>query len=421
MFSNFILPIVVVCILLLSAYFAACETAMTACSKPKMYKLANDGNKNAKIICELQENVQLVISAILLCNTFFNNLAATITTIIGIKLFGEFAIIYFPVILSIFMVLFVEVLPKMFTLKSPEKILLPSAKFLQFVLLVLTPINVVISKISQIVLPKNQKEESDENASHLDELKGAIALHKGTDDDSVQEKAMLSSILDLGSVQVSKIMVHRKNVTMLCADDDPMSIVEQVTVCPFTRIPLWRDNTDNIVGILHVKDLLKSAKGCFYNLNIMDIASKPWFITENTDLLCQLQEFKKKREHFAVVVDEYGSFLGIVTLEDILEEIVGDISDEHDIDSANSIRLQENGDYIVDGTVNVRDFNRQVGTNFPCDIAATMAGIVINSIGIIPETNQIFVLFDHKFEILKRQRNQITLLKISKIDKQENI
>ena len=410
--SNVVLIVCLFAILLLSAYFAACETAMTAYSKPKMYKLSNDGNKNASIVCKLQENAEFVISSILLCNTLLNNLAATITTIISIRCVGDTAVVYFPIILSIFMVLFVEVLPKMFTIKSPEKILLPSAKFLKTILAILLPFNIVIAKISSFVLPKNNNTED----SDLDELKGAIALHKGTDSDSMQEKAMLSSILDLGSVQVGKIMVHRKNVTMLCVDEDPETIVEQITSCPFTRIPLWRENTDNIVGVLHVKDLLKIAKtNGFANLDFVGIATQPWFITENTDLLTQLQEFRKKREHFAVVVDEYGSFLGIVTLEDILEEIVGDISDEHDITSAECIRLQGNGDYIVDGTVSVRDFNRQVGTNFPCDIAATMAGIVINSIGIIPDTGQVFVLFGYRFEIMKRQRNQVTMLKISKL------
>lgn len=412
MISNVVLAICLASILLLSAYFAACETAMTAYSKPKMYKLATDGNKNAITVCKLQENAEFVISSILLCNTLLNNLAATITTIISVRYVGETAIIYFPIILSIFMVLFVEVLPKMFTIKTPEKILLPSAKFLKFILTILLPFNIIVAKISAFILPKNQKSED----SDLDELKGAIALHKGTDNDSMQEKAMLSSILDLGSVQVGKIMVHRKNVTMLCADDDPKTIVEQITSCPFTRIPLWKENIDNIVGVLHVKDLLKSAKiSGFDNLNIIDIAVAPWFITENTDLLSQLQEFRKKREHFAVVVDEYGSFLGIVTLEDILEEIVGDISDEHDVTSVECIRLQANGDYIVDGTVSVRDFNRQVGTNFPCNIAATMAGMVINSVGIIPNAGQVFMLFGYKFEIMKRQRNQVTMLKISKL------
>jgi Mg2+/Co2+ transporter CorB len=204
---------------------------------------------------------------------------------------------------------------------------------------------------------------------------------------------------------------------MICLDDPIESIMDQISLCPFSRIPLWKENRDNILGVLHVKTLLKKLKVGIdlTNLDIQSLTHNPWFIPENTDLLQQLREFRKKGEHFALVVDEYGCFMGIVTLEDILEEIVGEISDEHDIVASNGIRKQEDGSYIVDGTVNVRDFNRETETSFPGETATTMAGTVINSTGIIPNAGQIFLLYGHKFEILQRKRNQITLLKISKI------
>ncbi len=401
-----------------AAYFSACETAITSFSKPKMYRLAKDGDKRAKIICELQHDIGLVLSAILTCNTMINSFSVSFATAICIKLFGESAIVYCSMIMSIFVVLFAEVLPKMFTIENPESILLPSARFLKFIFIALRPLNNIIGLIAKWVLSifKGTSIKQDDYASSLEELRGAIDLHKWKDDGVAQEKAMLKSILDLGSVQISKIMVHRKNVTMLCIDDDVSFIIDQIMLCPFTRIPLWSQNRDNIVGVLHVKDLLKAIKqnGGFEGLDILSVAIKPWFIPENTDLLTQLQEFKRRREHFALVVDEYGCFMGVATLEDILEEIVGEISDEHDVASTSGIRKQDDGSYIVDGSISVRDVNRELGTSFSSEIAATMAGIVINSIGIIPEVGQIFVLYGYKFEVLKRQRNQVTLLRIMK-------
>lgn len=422
MLSEFLYFLFVFLLLMFSAFFAACETAITAFSKPKMHRMAKEGHRRARIICELQNEIGLVISAILTCNTIFNSLAVSFATAMCIKIFGESSIVYCSIIMSVFVVLFAEVLPKMLVIANPEKLLLPSAQFLRAVFNALKPINNVIGTIAKrvIALITKSNVDTDEYASSLEELKGAIDMHKSNRDDIAQEKAMLNNILDLGSVKISKIMVHRKNVTMMCIDDDVDSVIEQIMLCPFTRIPLWQDNRDNIVGVLHVKDLLKEIKNKgFDKLDIVSLAIKPWFIPENTDLLYQLQEFKRKREHFALVVDEYGCFMGIVTLEDILEEIVGDISDEHDIDSMNGIRKQEDGSYIVDGAISVRDLNRELGTNFSSEIAATIAGIVINSTGIIPEVGQIFLLFGYRFEVLKRRRNQVTLLRIAKLPQED--
>jgi Mg2+/Co2+ transporter CorB len=206
---------------------------------------------------------------------------------------------------------------------------------------------------------------------------------------------------------------------MFCIDEDIDTLVDQLMRCKYTRVPLWSGNQDNIVGVLHISDLLKTLKRSenIEEINIMEIASEPWFIPENKDLLDQLQSFRQRHAHFAIVVDEYGSFMGVITLEDIIEEIVGDIMDEHDSADVSDVgvKTQDDGSYLVNGTVNVRDLNREIGTKFRNDIAATVAGLIINSIGIIPETGQSFVLQGHKFEILKRQRNQVTLLRIKKL------
>ena len=315
----------------------------------------------------------------------------------------------------------------MLTISSPERILLPSAYFIKFTYTALKPLINIIGFIAKHLIKLIKFSSDDKNTEYqdsLEELKGAIALHKGANtEDTKKEKEMLQSVLDLGEVSVGSIMIHRKNVTMMCADDPVSNLVDQIMNCPFTRIPLWSQNRDNIVGVLHVKDLLQAIKRSndISSINVLDIALKPWFIPENKDLLDQLQEFKTKHEHFALVVDEYGSFMGIVTLEDIIEEIVGNIEDEHDIDSWSGIRKQTDGSYVVDGSVNIRDLNREIDSNFRSDIAATVAGLVINSVGIIPEAGQTFILYGYKFEILKRHRIQVTLLRITKLVSDENV
>ena len=414
--------IFVVLFLLLSAFFSACETAMTAYSKPKMYTIAKEGNLKARLILALQSEVGLVISAILTCATILNAMAVAVTTDLFSEILGDYAIIFAPIITSVFIVLFAEVLPKMLTIANPERILLPSAYFINITYKALRPLNKVIGFIAKqllkIIQPASNNNKSEYEDS-LEELKGAIALHKGENvEDTQKEKEMLQSVLDLGEVTVANIMVHRKNVTMMCADEPISQLVERIMSCPFTRIPLWSQNRDNIVGVLHVKDLLKALKRteAKESINVLDIALAPRFIPENKNLLDQLQSFKTNHEHFALVIDEYGSFMGIVTLEDIIEEIVGNIEDEHDVVAQNGIRRQEDGSCIVDGSVNIRDLNREINTDFRGDIASTIAGFVINSVGIIPEVGQTFVLYGYKFEILKRQRVQITLIRISKLE-----
>ncbi len=421
MISELFYLIIVITLLLTGSYFSACETALTAYSKPKMFSMAQDGNKKAQVIISLQSDISLVLSTILTCYTILNSLIVSLSNALCINIFGESAVFYGPIIVSIFIVLFAEVLPKMLTITNPEKILLPSAYFIKYLYIALKPLNKAIAFIAGNIIKLikiGNKSAKDAYKESLDELKGAIDLHTGINIETTkQEKVMLKSILDLGSVPVSSIMVHRNNVTTMCIDDNIDNIIEKVMHCPFTRIPLWSDNQDNIVGILHVKDFLKAIReNGVENIKLVDIVLKPCFIPENKALLDQLQSFKQRHEHFALVIDEYGSFMGIVTLEDIIEEIVGDISDEHDVVSTSGVRRQEDGSYIVNGSINIRDLNREIESNFKMENAATIAGLVINSIEVIPEIGQAFIISGYKFEILKKYRNQITLLKITKIN-----
>jgi Mg2+/Co2+ transporter CorB len=252
-------------------------------------------------------------------------------------------------------------------------------------------------------------------AERIEELRGAIELHAGSAEEIQDTGQMLHSILDLDDVPVSDIMIHRRNMTMLDADLPIEEIVNQALSSPHTRIPIYRGDPDNIVGVLHAKALLRALHANlwkFEGLDIVALAGKPWFIPDSTNLLAQLEAFRSRHEHFAIVVDEYGGLMGIVTLEDILEEIVGDISDEHDIKVV-GVTAEADGSYVMDGTVTIRDLNREFGWQLPDEHASTIAGLVLYEARRIPMVGQIFVFYGFRFEILDRRRNQITRVRLA--------
>ena len=411
----YFIPVIII-FLLSTCYFSAIETAISVSSKAKLTRFAKIGNQNAIIALELQEKLGLVISVILACVVISTTISTSLTTALLISLLGDY---YGPIASTVLMVSVVwvcgEVLPKMYALHRAESLLLGSAKFLQFIFKLFSPFNHIVNLIASCVLKLcGMTTDKNRDADQLDELKGAIDLHRGPNhEDTKEEKAMLKSILDLGSVLINEIMVHRKNITMINADDSLESIIEQALASPYTRIPLWQESTENIVGVIHIKALL-GIRGDLKTspIRILDIADTPWFIPENIDLLEQLKLFREKRRHFAVVVDEYGALQGIVTLEDILEEIVGEITDEHDI-AIQGARPQEDGSYIINGNVTLRDLNRKFDWELPDDEASTLAGLMIYAFRIIPTVGQIFMLGNFRFEIMRRQRNQITLIRVT--------
>lgn len=411
-----ILFIMMVFLLLCSSFFSASETAITAASKAKIHNKAKEGDKRAKLTSKLLDELGTVISAILVGNTIFNTCAVSLATGLLVTFFGQEGIAYASIIMGAVIILFGEVIPKYTAVQIPEAFLLKTSIVLSFVYKILRPLTVAMRMIAELVL-KLFKFDSDSLRTpemSLEELKGAIDLHHVSDWESSERKAMLKSIMDLTSVQVEEIMVHRKNIFMIDASDSTESIVNQLLSSPFTRIPLWKDDPDNVIGVVNVKALLRAVQlheGNLEKLDVVAIAHKPWFIPENTSLLEQMQAFRSRREHFAIVVDEYGALMGVVTLEDILEEIVGDISDEHDV-SVTGVHSQSDGSYIVDGTVTIRDLNRQLHWGLPDEDASTIAGLLLYEVREIPSVGQVFMVHNFKFEVLRRQRNQITLLRI---------
>ncbi|SDG08792.1 Mg2+ and Co2+ transporter CorB, contains DUF21, CBS pair, and CorC-HlyC domains [Limimonas halophila] len=412
--------LVIVALLMASGFFSGSETALTGASRPRIHAAAQQGSRAAQIVYALWERKELLIGGILLGNNLVNIAASAIATAVFIKLVGDAGTIYATVLMTLLVLVFAEVLPKTYAIHNAEKVSLAVAPVMRVVMAVFGPATHAINFLARGVLrPFGVDIGAPLGSSQTEEeLRGAIDLHAGGTEEVRQERQMLRSILDLGDVEVGEIMTHRKNIIALNADEDVDTLIEQVLDSPFTRIPVWRETTDNIVGVLHAKELFrafKEAGGDTSALHVGEIMHAPWFIPDSTDLLRQLQSFRRRQEHFAIVVDEYGEMLGIVTLEDILEEIVGDIADEHDVEIAGVTTLKD-GAILVEGTVTIRDLNRQFEWTLPDEEASTIAGLVLHEARRIPEVGQTYVFHGFRFEILGRQRNQVTSIKITPVE-----
>ena len=411
-------------LLLLSAFFSGSETALTAASRPLMHQLEANGNLRAKTINRLNEHRDRLIGAILLGNNLVNILASALATSFMITRYGETGVAYATLGMTLLVLIFAEILPKTYAIRNADRMslaIVPAVNALVFVLAPVTgAIHFLISRVLKLFgmfHPVNALAFSSE------ELRGAIELHSDEERAVEHERAMLRSVLDLAEVQVGEIMVHRKDVAMINADQPADKVVEEVLASPFTRIPLWQGQPDNIVGVLHAKALLRAVRasgesGGIKDIDVISLAAKPWFIPDQTTLLDQLHAFRKRHEHFALMVDEYGSFMGIVTLEDILEEIVGDISDEHDIDVPGVIQ-ESDGTFTIKGEVTIRDLNREFDWHLPDEEAYTVAGLIMHESRRIPEPGQLFIFHGMKFEILQRQRQQIMLVRVTPINEIE--
>lgn len=415
-----VLTLVAIAVLLfLSAFFSGSETALTVASRPLMHQLESKGNKQAKTVNKLQERKGVLIGAILIGNNLVNILASALATSLLIGFFGEAGIAYATIIMTALVVMFAEILPKTYALQNADRTALKLAPIIRPIVFILSPITLATQRLvrNTLWIFGIRLDGDDDFTSKTEELRGAIELHQSEADDNKtiqNERAMLRSVLDLSEIEVGEIMVHRKTITMLNVDDPAEEIVNNVLASQHTRMPLWRNQPENVVGVIHAKEVLRAIynhRGNF-NIDISALASDAWFIPETTRLLDQLQAFRDRHEHFALVVDEYGSLQGVVTLEDILEEIVGEIADEHDINLP-GLRPQSDGSFIVDGSFTIRDLNRHLEWNLPDEEASTIAGIILHESRRIPNVGQAFMFFGLRFEILRRQRNQIITIRIT--------
>lgn len=410
-FYTITLILVIIFLLIISAFFSGSETALTAASRPKMYQLEKENNLRAKIVNFLKNKKERLIGTLLLGNNLVNTLATAIATSFFISLLGDNqkGILYSTIVMTLLILIFGEVLPKTIAINKADKFALLFAPFIKFLVTILSPFTYLINFFTRIILKLFKFEISTDIGTSEDELRGTIDLHAKSEG-TTQEKDMLQGILDLDDLQVKEIMTHRKNIEVIYVNESINKNIKKILNSQFTRLPLYDKNSDKILGIINVKDVLKNINKK-KKLDLKLIAKNAWFIPETTSVLDQLQEFKKKQRHLAFVVDEYGALMGIVTLEDIIEEIVGDIEDEHDI-KIKGAKKSKDGKYTISGNVTIRDINREFGWNLPDKDASTLAGLIFHEIKTIPEPGKIFSFYGFRFEIINVRKNHIELVRV---------
>jgi len=409
------LVVVLIC-LLLSAFFAGSETALTASSRASMARLEKQGNRRAGVVNRLLANRERLIGALLFGNNAVNIAASSLATGVLLAWFGNAGVVYATVLMTLIVVIFAEVLPKTAAFNAPDRIALAVARPMALFVKVFGPFLMMIETLARWLLKfvgVNVGEEEEVLSAH-ERLRGAVDLLHREGEFEALHRDMFGGVLDLRELIVSDVMIHRTDMITLDANDKPEAIVNTVIASPVTRIPLWRDNPENIVGILHVKDLLRALHAVDGDASKVDIASlmrPPWFVPDVRPVSEQLKAFRRRKTQMALVVDEYGDVEGLVTLEDILEEIVGDITDEHDI-AMPGVRRQPDGSINVDGAVPIRDLNRVMDWNLPDEEATTIAGLVIHEARSIPDVGQSFTFHGFRFRVLRKSRNRITALRI---------
>jgi Mg2+/Co2+ transporter CorB len=404
-------------LLALSAIFSAAETALTGASRARMHQLEREGDGAARRVNKLLADQETMIGSVLLGNNLINILASALATqVITGQIKGPWGVAAATALMTVLVLVFAEVLPKTLAIVRSDDIArllsAPTLVVVRFCGPIIYAIQWLIRKMFGLFGVKLSM-EMDVLAAH-EEIRGAVEYHHSEGLVETDDRWMLGGVLDLAQLDVSEVMVHRTAIVMIDADLPPREVVAAALESPHTRLPLYKDDTENIVGVLHVKDLLQAiadADGDMDRLAIGPIMREPWFVPETTSLKDQLAAFLKRKTHFALVVDEYGALEGLVTLEDILEEIVGEIEDEYDIDEAD-VQAGPDGTVSVDGAVTIRELNRALNWDLPDDEAVTVAGLLINEAQTIPKVGQTFTICRHLFRVTGRKGNQITRLEI---------
>ncbi|MGU9978509.1 HlyC/CorC family transporter [Phreatobacter sp. HK31-P] len=414
------LGLIVFC-LLLSAFFSSAETAMSAASKARMLALESGGDSRAGIVSRLLDTRERLIGAMLVGNNIVNVGVSAFATSLFVAVLGAEGVIYATAVMSVLLIVFAEVLPKTVAIARPEWMALIYARPVSWVVALFGPVLIAVEGIVRGVLRLfgMRINENQNVLTGAEELRGTVDLMHKEGSFGKLDRDMLGGILDLKDLTVEDVMVHRTKMVSIDAGDAPEKVVRDVLAAPYTRIPLWRDTPENIIGVLHGKDLLRALAAAGGDVGKIDPSSlvlPAWFVPDSTSLQDQLKGFLRRKTHFAFVVDEYGEVMGLITLEDIIEEIVGDIKDEHDV-QVTGVRPQADGSVNVDGSVPVRDLNRAMDWRLPDEEATTIAGLVIHEARSIPETGQTFTFHGFRFQVLRRQRNRITSLKITPLDR----
>jgi len=412
-------------LLLMSAFFSGSETALTAASRGKLRNQADRGSIGAAAALKITEDSERLIGALLLGNNVVNILSASLATALLTRLVGESGVAVATLVMTALVLIFAEVLPKTYAITNAETAAARVAPVIRIIIPVFSPIVAVVRMLVRgILFLFGVRTDPQAHVLALrDEIAGAIALGHSEGAVEKEDRDRLLGALDLSDRTVEEIMRHRREVEMIDAEKAPSDILTQVLSSPHTRLPVYRGDDENILGVVHAKDLLREVdrlirKGAgdvatLSDLDVLKIAMKPYFVPETTPLDEQMRQFLKRRTHFALVVDEYGALRGLITLEDILEEIVGEIRDEFDtVEKDQTLVPNEAGDFDIDGAMTIRDLNRMTDWGLPDDEANTVAGLVIHEAQMIPSEGQVFAFHGFRFEVVTRKENRITRLKI---------
>jgi Mg2+/Co2+ transporter CorB len=403
--------------LLVSAFYSASETALTASSRAAMMRLEKQGNRDAGVVNRLMATRERLLGAILFGNNLTNITASTLATGVLLEIFGKTGVIYATLVMTVLIFVAAEVLPKTAAFNAPDRMALAVAKPVESTVRLFAPILRAVEWLVRLILrglgmPVGKIQSI---LSPDEELRGAVDLMHSAGAVEKLDRDMMGGLLDLRELTVSDVMVHRTKMVMLDADEPPRDIIDAVLAAGVTRLPLWRGSPDNVIGVLHAKEVwraLHAAHGDVAKLDIAALARPPWYVPDTMPLAEQLKAFRHRKTPFALVVDEYGELEGLVTLQDIVAEIVGDITDEHDI-AVPGVRPLPDGSVNVDGAVPVRDLNRAMDWNIPDDEATTIAGVVIHEARSIPEPGQSFTFHGFRFHVLRKTRNRITALRVT--------
>ncbi len=411
-----ILLLFLVILVMLSGFLSGSETAITATSKARIIYKIKKGSKRAEYVLKILNKKDNVISSLLLSNNLVNILASSLATAFFYDIFGVKGIFYSTLIMTIVLVIFAEVLPKTYAINKPTRTALIISPIIFYLNKLLFIFVFVINSIVSLIFRNKDTDKKIKDEQSEEELKGVIDLYKTSNPDSEKEKEMLQSILQLNDIAVEEIFTHRKNIYSIDSTLETKFIIDKINNSRFTRIPFWKDNPENIIGLLNVRalnvDLTNQEKS---KEIIFDKIIKPWFIPETTNLLEQLVEFRKRKEHLAFVVDEFGELLGLITLEDIIEEIVGEIVDEIDIPE-NEFKFNNYGKIIVNGEKNVRDLYKSFDLDPPEIGSSTIAGYILELSKKIPMFGEIVSDNYFNFKVLSHSRKQISRVEISKIN-----
>ncbi len=413
----------IVVLLALSAFFSASETALTASSRAKLRARADRGDPGAQAALEVTRDSERLIGSILLGNNVVNILSASLATALFTQVLGSGGVAAATLLMTVLVLIFSEVLPKTYAILAPEDLASRVAAPISVFTRIMSPVVIVVRAVVRGLLGIFGIRA--DQASHLfsvqEEIAGALAIAQSSGTVQKEERDILMGALDLGERSVEEIMLHRSEIEMIDAELAADEVLERVLKSSHTRLPVYRGERENVIGVIHAKDLLRGVRKAIREggpqametFDVLSTAMPPYFVPDTTPLDEQMQEFMARRAHFALVVDEYGSLRGLITLEDILEEIVGEINDEHDTDATRALAPNPQGDYLVDGAMTIRDLNRALDWNLPDDEANTVAGLVIHMAQSIPTQGQVFSFHGYRFEVVARRENRITRLKLT--------